>query len=103
MRSGICRIPVRVRGFVSDQSQYAYGIFDSPRTHMGTAIIPVWMFLMDAHFPFVTQAYLARQIETNPIMHRGSPRMHTGRDSHMGSPRTHNEMVPILGVTYISK
>jgi hypothetical protein len=70
---------VYIRGFVSNQSQYAYGDFKAPRMHTGTVIIPVCIRgLIPLESPY---AYCDC---TNPGMRTGihlGPHMHTGIDS----------------------
>ena len=79
MHSGFSRIPVRIQGFVSDQSQYAYGDFKAPRTHTGTVIITVYIRgLIPLESPYAYCDW------TNPDMCTGihlGPHMHTGIDT----------------------
>jgi hypothetical protein len=92
---------VYIRGFVSNQSQYAYGDFKAPRMHTGTVIITIHTSPGAHSFPFVTQAHLSKSIT---VCIRGDPiriRAETATSSHTGSPSTHNEIVPIRGSTYI--
>ncbi len=86
---------VYIRGFVSNQSQYAYGDFKVPRMHTGTVIITIHMYPGAHSFPFVTQAHLSKPIT---VCIRGDPvhiRAGTATSSHTGSPSTHNEILPI--------
>ena len=105
MRSGICRIHVRVLGFVSEQSQYAYG---DHNTRTGIKIVRddfLWTCMPLSpgarSFPFVTRVYRSKP---TPVRISGDPvckRAGTAKISHMGRHITQNESVPIRGPTYI--
>ena len=74
MHTGTVIMTVYIRGFVSNQSQYAYGDFKAPRMHTGTVIVTVYIRgLIPLESPYAYCDW------TNPGMRTGihlGPHMH---------------------------